>query len=455
MAVEAEAGIYIDIFDAVKAGSVDSVTALMDRDGTQILKKRDKREFTPFIAAAKDGQVEAMKVMYERCSSPELLQQTTQNDGTATYWAAMNCHLAAVNQLLDWGGPKLLSARGGARRFSPFMRAAENGHLDVLKSMYGKGGKGLLIQQDNAGQTALHVAVYKGEDAVVAQLLQWGGPSLLRIKDDSGETPWQYANRSPAIQGMFEICTEVPKKAVDVVLRQIKRRNIFAAVKAGDLTSVTQLMKLHGPETVEKRESGCEPCWYRTCACYLDGLYGMTPFLFASRKGHVEIINHMYSKAGLPILLQRGAGGWSAVHLAAMEGHQKAVAWLLEVGGFDLLTFRTTMFGCTPLHCAAMRGSAGVVETMLHFLEGTELLETKAAFKSITPFIFAVCYGHIDEGDTPLHYAVRAEQYRAVAQLMEWGGPILLEIKNNDGRTAWDKAPFFGRIRGVMKKYRQ
>ncbi|CEM28322.1 unnamed protein product [Vitrella brassicaformis CCMP3155] len=114
------------------------------------------------IMAARQGHVGVMSVMYE--SKPDLLK---------------------------WD-PKLLDARSKFGT-TPFIFAASGGHVDVLRALYAKGGKGCLTQKDQHGMTALHVAADRGQSVAVSQLLEWGGGALLDIKNNDGKTPWDFA----------------------------------------------------------------------------------------------------------------------------------------------------------------------------------------------------------------------------------------------------------------------
>jgi len=103
---------HTDIFEAVKAADEQSVRLLIERDGKDILDKRERDkynfEFTPFLKAAQKGEVGVMSVMY--ASKPDVLQQTTVRGDTAIHRAAVRGHGAAVSRLLEWD-PKLIDAR--------------------------------------------------------------------------------------------------------------------------------------------------------------------------------------------------------------------------------------------------------------------------------------------------------------------------------------------------------
>ncbi|CEM06980.1 unnamed protein product [Vitrella brassicaformis CCMP3155] len=179
---------HADIFDAVKAGDLQSVRLFIARDGKDILDKRDNAGDTPFLEDALYGHVGVMSLMYE--TKPDVLQQTNKSGRNALHWAAREGHVAAVNKLMEWD-PKLIDARD-ENGYTPFISAAYGGHVDVLKALYAK-RKDLLTQKDDRGETALHLAAICGNSAAVSQLLEWGGGALLDIKRKDGKTPWDNA----------------------------------------------------------------------------------------------------------------------------------------------------------------------------------------------------------------------------------------------------------------------
>ncbi|CEM06972.1 unnamed protein product [Vitrella brassicaformis CCMP3155] len=146
---------HADIFDAVRKGDEQSVHLLIEREGKDILDKRDndgvwnrdderntlsglsvwsrsRTQLTPFLWAANKGHVGVMSVMYE--SKVDVLQQTDQFGNTAMHLAANRGHVAMVNKLLEWD-PKLIDART-PNGITPFIWAAWEGHVDVMEAMY-------------------------------------------------------------------------------------------------------------------------------------------------------------------------------------------------------------------------------------------------------------------------------------------------------------------------------
>ncbi|CEM23290.1 unnamed protein product [Vitrella brassicaformis CCMP3155] len=163
---------YTDIFDAVAAGDVSAVSALLKAKGPTILNEREgfsNWRKTPFMEAAEYGRVEVLEVMYEM-GGKALLEQTGTTGYAAIHVAAQWGRVDAFNKLLEWSHDSQLTMQinDGA---TPLLCAAFEGHVDVVRVIFSKGGKAILNHQSKNGMTALHWAARKGFVEVASQLL--------------------------------------------------------------------------------------------------------------------------------------------------------------------------------------------------------------------------------------------------------------------------------------------
>ncbi|CEM00723.1 unnamed protein product [Vitrella brassicaformis CCMP3155] len=397
---------------AARNGNAEVVNELLKWDSTvnhsRLLDAHDKFGRTPFIWAAFNGHVAAMNSLYAK-GKIDILTQQSKAGYTALHWASFEGHVGAVKQLLEWG-PELLDARcndGG----TPFIEAATEGH---------------------GGSTALHYAVSHGRSEAVAQLLQWGAE--LEIENEAGHCPWDLSEGKPEIRELMKKYRRPAKTA--------PQPDIFIAIKAGDVRSVTEMITHQGKSILEKRNG-----------------MGFTPFLWAMLKGQEEsrlgLMSVMYESYGPSLLLQAITWlGITALHAAASDGKLEMVSQLLKWGGAPLLHARDKD-GTTPLIAAAEGHHVEVVNELLKW--DCKSLDAQGK-EGMTPFIWAAAGGSPDmmkamhaikgedlltqtdnEGNAALHHAVMTvgEMIRspaAVLQLMEWGGSALLDVKNNDGR---------------------
>jgi len=130
---------HADIFEAVKARDEQSVRLFIERDGKDILDKRDFIGFTPFLHAAQSGHVGVMSVMYE--SKPDVLQQTDNGRGNALHQALLLSKPGdVVAKLLEWAAEAGVSLLGikNKKGKTPWDLAAERSDIREIMEKYKK-----------------------------------------------------------------------------------------------------------------------------------------------------------------------------------------------------------------------------------------------------------------------------------------------------------------------------
>ncbi|CEM31846.1 unnamed protein product [Vitrella brassicaformis CCMP3155] len=183
-------------------GHVAVCKRLMELGGKVELDKRDEGlGTTPFHTAVFNGYVELMKTMFAVGGKPLLDARSNkgslpihQTEGAHT---VSSRHIAAMKQLIEWGGVKQLKEKTSAGN-TPFHTAAFNGSIELMNTMYAVGGKPLLDARNNDGELPIHRAagcdtVSSRHIAAMKQLIEWGGVKQLKEKTKAGKTPLDLA----------------------------------------------------------------------------------------------------------------------------------------------------------------------------------------------------------------------------------------------------------------------
>ncbi|GFO00806.1 ankyrin repeat family protein [Plakobranchus ocellatus] len=267
------------------------------------------------------------------------------------------------------------------------------------------------------GQTALYLAVERGNSEVIRQLIADG--SQLEARNIHGNTALHLA-----VSG--DDSETVSKLIAAGAGAQMKARNLggqtalHLAVKRGNSEIVNKLL---GAGAQMMQNNG-----------------GNTALHLAAERGNSEVVNKLLA-AGAQ-MVQNNKGN-TALHLAAERGNSEVVNKLLAAGAQMVLN----NYGYTALHLAAERGNSEVVS---NFIVVGAQLEARNNQRN-TPFCVAIRGDNSEivnqrisagfeleapnnRGDTALHLAVRKGHNDIVNQLIS--AEVELEVLNNEGDTA-------------------
>ncbi len=140
-------------------------------------------------------------------------------------------------------------------------------------------------------------------------------------------------------------------------------------------------------------------------------------FLRAAQSGALGVLKQIISEKSLDVNARHRLG-WSALHVAAVNGQRAAVRELLAAGADPNLAEEYTNI----YHTAREKGMHSLDVMVAREEEFSDRLNLRANFR----------------GCTPLHYAVLAEDYEVVLMLLEAGAD---PVRSNDyGRTPLDYA---------------
>jgi ankyrin repeat protein len=277
-----------------------------------------------------------------------------------------------------------------------FFEAVKAGDFPAVRNLLVE-DPALVTEKDAVYEaTPLHWAALRGNEAIVALLLAEGADSEARNKD--GETAYEVARRGrkPELTRLLAPTTGFP--------------GFLEAVKRGDLAGVQKLVA-DQPGLVNERDSA----------------FGATGLHWAALRGHAPVAQLLLERGANP--QARNKEGETALQVAERAKKQEVVQVLRVTGTRpaagggatasdlieaakrgDLARVRTLLaadasllaatdreFGATPLHWAALKGHASVVQFLV-----AQGADTQA---------------RNGEGETPLQVAQRAGKKDVVALL--------------------------------------
>ncbi|OXU25319.1 hypothetical protein TSAR_016294, partial [Trichomalopsis sarcophagae] len=186
------------IFELLRAGEIEAIDDLVDKNGPGILSVRDEWGYTPAHWAALDGNIEVMRYLIERNGPVDLSCLGTQGP-RPIHWACRKGH-SAIAQLLLKSGVAVNAA--DFKGLTPLMTACMFGRFATAAFLLGSGALGHLT--DINGDTALHWAAYKGHSDLI-RLLMYSGVDLQK-PDYFGSTPLHLACLSGHVSCVRILC---------------------------------------------------------------------------------------------------------------------------------------------------------------------------------------------------------------------------------------------------------
>ena len=434
-------------FLAAEHGLVDNLVLLVGK-GAKINRKTKgivafyKAKILRELKALKQANNNSyMSVVYQRIDMPVYQTKSKLFGASMLHAAAKGGHERVVRFLIE--NNARISILNGAH-LTALQIAAENGHLNVVKTLYEAGAV--------ADQTALHHAAANNSLDVVNFLLDIG------VKDEclrcDGSFYWlntkerfpnstffpdppfkdSCSNMALIDNDVAKVCIDYEKKWPDetkklyddshlilchsalhaavasghnkVVTRLLSEKHnalncqdysgrtpLHEAVRKNDLTIVNilldkqpQMVKYkckHWQEVDETLLSLEELAEYNADVCHC----GYTPLHLAARYGHLEVAILLIRKGAR--LDERDCTGATPVHVASCHNHANLIGGNLNV---------KTSNGSTPLHSAAACGAVEIIDYLL--CEKASLTATD------------------NYGLTALHYSIHNIRFRSLVDLI-------------------------------------
>ena len=434
-------------FLAAEHGLVDNLVLLVGK-GAKVNRKTKgivafyKAKILRELKALKQANNNSyMSVVYQRIDMPVYQTKSKLFGASMLHAAAKGGHERVVRFLIE--NNARISILNGAH-LTALQIAAENGHLNVVKTLYEAGAV--------ADQTALHHAAANNSLDVVNFLLDIG------VKDEclrcDGSFYWlntkerfpnstffpdppfkdSCSNMALIDNDVAKVCIDYEKKWPDetkklyddshlilchsalhaavasghnkVVTRLLSEKHnalncqdysgrtpLHEAVRKNDSTIVNilldkqpQMVKYkckHWQEVDETLLSLEELAEYNADVCHC----GYTPLHLAARYGHLEVAILLIRKGAR--LDERDCTGATPVHVAACHNHANLIGGNLNI---------KTSNGSTPLHSAAACGAVEIIDYLLY---------KKASLTATDNY-----------GLTALHYSIHNIRFRSVVDLI-------------------------------------
>ncbi|CAO2147143.1 unnamed protein product [Urochloa humidicola] len=330
-----------------------------------------------------------------------ITREVTGEQSTLLHIAAGQGHCELVTELCLRDGA-LLSMVNSSHD-TPLHCAARAGHADAIDAMVRLAGdkveedmvRVVLSGKNKAGDTALHAAARHGHGGAVETLVKLA-PEMAAEVNAAGVSPLYLAVMSRSVRAVAAIvgyCRDASAEGPNL-------QNALHAAVLQTSEMVSLLLR-----------------WRPALATDLD-INKSSPLHFASSDGDCSIIQEILTYAPPSAAYLQDTEGLSSLHAAALMGNVPAVRLLLQF--YPASADIRDNHGRSFLHAAAMRGHRSIIS---HAIKN-QMLEPVLNEQDM-------------EGNTPLHLAVQAGEYKVVSKLLS-SGKVHAHILNNAGHTPFD-----------------
>uniref|UniRef100_A0A8D0CQ53 Ankyrin repeat domain 52 n=1 Tax=Sander lucioperca TaxID=283035 RepID=A0A8D0CQ53_SANLU len=356
---------------AAQRGFAPCVEVLLKHQASYTLKEH-KRKWTALHAAAAEGQMDCLLLLVNGEQSADIIDSPDTQGQTALMLAALGRHTDCVHILLEKGAKADAADKKG---FTALHRAAMLGSEDCVSALLEHGASALC--RDSQGRTPLHLVASRGHTELLRTLLKAAmkADPLDSILDYRGYTPAHWAAHHGR-EGCLHILLENN-------LFSNQEGNLFTALHCAlfnkDLSQLAERCKLN-------RMFMCM-CECRTplhAAAYSGNVAGLqlvlaqgaevnavdhcrcSPVMVAAACGQTMAVEFLLHKAK-PDLTLVDVNNNTALHLACIKvTYTNTNKLTFHVKTFDMVALKRFLsVSCRPLHIAARKGLATVVQVLL------------------------------------------------------------------------------------------
>jgi len=379
---------------AVIEGNLAEVQRLLAED-PQLIDARDNTGKTPLHCATYNGQMQIAAYLIEEGAD---LNALTTSGSTPLHGAGFYGYKDAAGLLILKGANVNIANNYG---YTPLLSTAAGGHLDIVMTLLnagadktaritqsqadallaaGSSGNGELVEYlltqgfdinavDNTGEGLLHYASFGGNIELVKRLIDKGFD--VNVRSNDGVTPLHYAaqNSHP------EVVEYLIGKGADVNARDSENSNCLIKTitwSRNDTTGQTMA-------TIRKLvENGA----------YINAAndFGQTPILWTVHARNIEAARYLIEQGAY--LDSPTDEGITPLHAAINNGAPEFIELLAKNGASPEIGDKRN--GYTAFHLAAIQGNLDVVAMLLPYIKDINLKDNYGK----SAMCYACKYGH-------------------------------------------------------------
>ncbi|XP_048567164.1 ankyrin-1-like isoform X2 [Triticum urartu] len=348
-----------------------------------------------------------------------LVKLTDSSGNNALHYATLNNRVRMVSMLLNKNSA--LACKKNTEEHTPLHIVAKYGFTEAAKELLKQCPDAIKVV-DLDGRNALHIAIVNNKLSILELLLKYKLPKeILNKQDNDGNTLLHHAARLHQGPSILWLLND-------------PRINSFVINKEGHTAWAYQIpiepMAQALSNAIDKGDMLSLVNFLADCP---EGVYSVTPIRgdtavhLAASKGNDCVVHHvlLYTNRNVGFIISKNINGDTPLHLAVRAGHVKVVdhlmhymAWAKEIEPNLKLKEPLIMQGKegnTLLHEAVIHGWHDLAVSLLDHGKEVTWTATEEFIREYHEYAGDVVSTHDvllvirnDDGDTPLHLAVKS-----------------------------------------------